>query len=174
MFEQRSEITFRPCFPGLQDLDFTFLETNPFILVNGEPCPLNMRGELDDTATFNNFKKVGNLGYATELGNYAEYSEAPNEEEVLQYARVVIDCATADPDGRKRIFLIGGCIANLTDAFIRIIRALSEKECKLQASRMHIYVRRDGPSSQTGSACMVLERNWKFPLRVCTCTSSDA
>ncbi|KAL6551361.1 ATP-citrate synthase alpha chain protein 2 [Orobanche minor] len=117
---------------------------------------------------------VGNLGYATELGNYAEYSEAPNEEEVLQYARVVIDCATADPDGRKRIFLIGGCIANLTDAFIRIIRALSEKECKLQASRMHIYVRRDGPSSQTGSACMVLERNWKFPLRVCTCTSSDA
>jgi len=31
------------------------------------------------------------LGYASELGNYAEYSGAPNEEEVLQYARVVID-----------------------------------------------------------------------------------
>lgn len=36
-------------------------------------------------------QKVGDLGYASELGNYAEYSGAPNEEEVLQYARVVID-----------------------------------------------------------------------------------
>jgi ATP citrate lyase citrate-binding len=31
------------------------------------------------------------LGYASELGNYAEYSGAPKEEEVLQYARVVLD-----------------------------------------------------------------------------------
>lgn len=31
------------------------------------------------------------MGYAQELGNYAEYSGAPNEEEVLQYARVVLD-----------------------------------------------------------------------------------
>lgn len=37
------------------------------------------------------FLQVGDLGYASELGNYAEYSGAPNEEEVLQYARVVID-----------------------------------------------------------------------------------
>lgn len=35
--------------------------------------------------------QVGDLGYASELGNYAEYSGAPKEEEVLQYARVVID-----------------------------------------------------------------------------------
>lgn len=35
--------------------------------------------------------QVGDLGFASELGNYAEYSGAPNEEEVLQYARVVID-----------------------------------------------------------------------------------
>lgn len=34
---------------------------------------------------------MGDLGFASELGNYAEYSGAPNEEEVLQYARVVID-----------------------------------------------------------------------------------
>lgn len=36
-------------------------------------------------------QQVGDLGFASELGNYAEYSGAPNEEEVLQYARVVID-----------------------------------------------------------------------------------
>lgn len=39
------------------DLDFSFIEMNPFTLVNGEPYPLDMRGELDDTAAFKNFKK---------------------------------------------------------------------------------------------------------------------
>ena len=39
-------------------------------------------------------------------------------------------CATADPDGRKRVLLIGGGIANFTDVaatFNGIIRALREK-----------------------------------------------
>ncbi|KAJ8569780.1 hypothetical protein K7X08_006357 [Anisodus acutangulus] len=200
-----------------QDLDFTFLEMNPFTFVEGKPYPLDMRGELDDTAAFKNFKKwgniefplpfgrvmsatesfihgldektsaslkftvlnpkgriwtmvagggasviyadtVGDLGYASELGNYAEYSGAPNEEEVLQYARVVIDCATANPiDGRKRALVIGGGIANFTDVaatFSGIIRALKEKESKLKAARMHIYVRRGGPNYQKGLAKM--------------------
>ncbi|MCH98906.1 ATP-citrate synthase alpha chain protein 2-like, partial [Trifolium medium] len=98
-------------------------------------------------------KQVGDLGFANELGNYAEYSGAPNEEEVLQYARVVIDCATADPDGQKRALVIGGGIANFTDVaatFSGIIRALKEKESKLKAARMHIYVRRGGPNYQKG------------------------
>lgn len=43
----------------IPDLDFTFLEMNPFTLVNGEPYPLDMRGELDDTAAFKNFRKYG-------------------------------------------------------------------------------------------------------------------
>lgn len=199
-------------FTLFQDLDFTFLEMNPFALVNGKPYPLDMRGELDDTAAFKNFKKwgkiefplpfgrvmsptetfihgldektsaslkftvlnpkgriwtmvagggasviyadtVGDLGFASELGNYAEYSGAPNEEEVLQYARVVIDCATAEPDGQKRALVIGGGIANFTDVaatFNGIIRALKEKEAKLKAARIHIYVRRGGPNYQKG------------------------
>lgn len=211
------------------DLDFTFLEMNPFTLVNGNPYPLDMRGELDDTAAFKNFKKwgdiefplpfgrvmsatetfvhvldektsaslkftvlnpkgriwtmvagggasviyadtVGDLGYASELGNYAEYSGAPKEDEVLQYARVVIDCATANPDGRKRALLIGGGIANFTDVastFNGIIRALREKEAKLKAARMHIYVRRGGPNYQTGLAKMrKLGEEISIPLEV--------
>lgn len=40
-----------------EDLDFSFLEMNPFTLVDGEPYPLDMRGELDDTAAFKNFNK---------------------------------------------------------------------------------------------------------------------
>ncbi|URE38161.1 ATP-grasp domain [Musa troglodytarum] len=180
-----------------QDLDFSFIEMNPFTLVNGEPYPLDMRGELDDTAAFKNFKKwgsiefplpfgrvlsftekfvheldekVGDLGCASELGNYAEYSGAPNEEEVLQYARVVLDCATADPDGRKRALLIGGGIANFTDVaatFNGIIKALKEKESNLKAARMHIYVRRGGPNYQTGLAKMrKLGEELGIPLEV--------
>ncbi|XP_070671769.1 ATP-citrate synthase alpha chain protein 2 isoform X2 [Malus domestica] len=212
-----------------QDLDFSFLEMNPFTLVDGEPYPLDMRGELDDTAAFKNFNKwgsvefplpfgrvlsptetfihsldektsaslkftvlnpkgriwtmvagggasviyadtVGDLGYASELGNYAEYSGAPNEEEVLQYARVVVDCATADPDGRKRALIIGGGIANFTDVaatFSGIIRALREKESKLKAARMHIFVRRGGPNYQTGLAKMrALGEELGVPLEV--------
>ncbi|CAK8532133.1 unnamed protein product [Lathyrus sativus] len=199
-----------------QDLDFTFLEMNPFALVDGKPYPLDMRGELDDTAAFKNFKKwgdiefplpfgrvmsptesfihgldektsaslkftvlnplgriwtmvagggasviyadtVGDLGYAPELGNYAEYSGAPKEDEVLQYARVVIDCATANPDGQKRALVIGGGIANFTDVaatFSGIIQALKEKEQKLKEANMHIYVRRGGPNYQRGLAKM--------------------
>lgn len=44
-------------FGSFADLDFSFLEMNPFTLVNGEPYPLDMRGELDDTAAFKNFNK---------------------------------------------------------------------------------------------------------------------
>ncbi|KHN49066.1 ATP-citrate synthase alpha chain protein 1 [Glycine soja] len=203
-------------FTLFQDLDFTFLEMNPFTLVNGKPYPLDMRGELDDTAAFKNFKKwgniesplpfgrvmstteafihgldektsaslkftvlnpmgriwtmvagggasviyadtVGDLGYAPELGNYAEYSGAPKEDEVLQYARVVIDCATSNPDGQKRALVVGGGIANFTDVaatFSGIIRALKEKEQKLKEAKMHIYVRRGGPNYQKGLAKM--------------------
>lgn len=211
------------------DLDFTFLEMNPFTLLDGKPYPLDMRGELDDTASFKNFQKwgniefpmpfgrvmspaeelihsmdektsaslkltilnpkgriwtmvagggasviyadtVGDLGYASELGNYAEYSGAPNEEEVLYYARVLIDCATANPDGRKRALLIGGGIANFTDVaatFNGIIRALREKESKLKAARFNIYVRRGGPNYQTGLAKMrALSEEIGVPIEV--------
>ncbi|KAB2604169.1 ATP-citrate synthase alpha chain protein 1 [Pyrus ussuriensis x Pyrus communis] len=35
-----------------------FQGMNPFALVDGKPYPLDMRGELDDTAAFKNFKNV--------------------------------------------------------------------------------------------------------------------
>jgi ATP citrate (pro-S)-lyase len=48
-----------------------------------------------------------------------------------------MQCATADPDGRKRALLIGGGIANFTDVaatFNGIIRALREKVCRTNQS----------------------------------------
>ena len=41
-----------------EDLDFTLMEMNPFTLdAKGSPFPLDMRGELDDTAAFKSGKK---------------------------------------------------------------------------------------------------------------------
>lgn len=45
------------------------------------------------------YVQVGDLGYAHELGNYAEYSGAPNEEETLQYARALIDVSLSSAEG---------------------------------------------------------------------------
>ena len=45
------------------------------------------------------------------------------------YAKTVLQCATADPDGRGRALLVGGGIANFTDVavtFKGIIQAMRE------------------------------------------------
>lgn len=57
---------------------------------------------------------VGDLGFAHELGNYGEYSGAPNTAETYAYAKTVLECATSNPDGRGRALLVGGGIANFT------------------------------------------------------------
>jgi ATP citrate (pro-S)-lyase len=64
---------------------------------------------------------VGDLGYAQELGNYGEYSGAPNTAETYSYAKTVLECVTANPDGRGRALLIGGGIANFTGACRQLI-----------------------------------------------------
>ncbi|KAM0965771.1 hypothetical protein FF1_021732 [Malus domestica] len=70
----------------------------------------------------------------------------------------------------KRALIIGGGIANFTDVaatFNGIIRALREKESKLKAARMHIFVRKGGPNYQTGLAKMsALGEELGVPLEV--------
>jgi ATP citrate (pro-S)-lyase len=66
----------RGVFSVFQDLDFSFLEMNPFTLVNGEPYPLDMRGELDDTAAFKNFNKWGNIEFPLPFGRVLSPSES--------------------------------------------------------------------------------------------------
>ncbi|KAL6963064.1 ATP-citrate synthase alpha chain protein 1, partial [Sarracenia purpurea var. burkii] len=58
------------------DLDYTFMEMNPFTLVNGKPYPLDMKGELDDTATFKNFKKWGNIEFPLPFGRVMNATES--------------------------------------------------------------------------------------------------
>ncbi|XP_028116254.1 ATP-citrate synthase alpha chain protein 1-like [Camellia sinensis] len=58
------------------DLDCSFLEMNPFTLVNGEPYPLDMRAELDDTAAFKNFKKWGDIEFPLPFGRVLSPTES--------------------------------------------------------------------------------------------------
>ncbi|GIL78202.1 hypothetical protein Vretimale_7587 [Volvox reticuliferus] len=208
-------------FAVFDDLDCTLLEMNPWTLdAAGQPFPLDMRVELDDTAKYRDAAKwnvggvelefplpfgrvltpaeetisaldeatgaslkftvlnptgrvwlmvagggasviytdtIADLGFAQELGNYGEYSGAPNTSETYQYARTVLDCATSHADGRGRALLIGGGIANFTDVaatFTGIIQALKEKKGALQAAKVRIFVRRGGPNYQKGLALM--------------------
>jgi ATP-citrate lyase beta-subunit len=100
---------------------------------------------------------IADLGYAEELANYGEYSGNPTTSETYAYARTVLDLMTRapDPEGRPKVLIIGGGIANFTDVsktFDGIIQALKEYADCLRAVGVKIYVRRGGPGYQEGLA----------------------
>ncbi|MFX1507157.1 MAG: ATP citrate lyase citrate-binding domain-containing protein [Promethearchaeota archaeon] len=102
---------------------------------------------------------IADMGFAKELGNYGEYSGNPNREHTELYAQTVIDVLTEkpDPQGRPKILLIGGGIANFTDVkatFMGIVAALRKSAEKLRKTNVKIYVRRGGPNEKEGLKLM--------------------
>lgn len=92
---------------------------------------------------------VDHLGMANELGNFGEYGGNPNEEETYNFARTVLQLATANSDDRGRVLLVGGGIANFTDisiTFKGIAHAIREYQEPLKQAKARIYVRRAGPN----------------------------
>ncbi|PWA59985.1 ATP-citrate synthase alpha chain [Artemisia annua] len=118
---------------------------NPFTLVDGKPYPLDMRGELDDTTAFKNFKSAtesfihgldektsASLKF-TVLNPLRLLVEVPVSYMLTQYVShsyilkftvlnpfnvsimLEVNCATTDPDGQKRALVVGGGIANFND-----------------------------------------------------------
>ena len=60
---------------------------------------------------------------------------------------------TPDPQGREKILLIGGAIANFTDVaktFTGIIQAFRQYHENMKAVGVRIYVRRGGPNYEVG------------------------
>jgi ATP citrate (pro-S)-lyase len=96
---------------------------------------------------------ICDLGGASELANYGEYSGAPSEQQTYEYAKTLLNLMTQTkhPDGK--ILIIGGGIANFTNVaatFSGIITALREYQPKLIEHKVSIFVRRAGPNYQEG------------------------
>lgn len=113
---------------------------------------------------------VVDIGFGNELGNYAEYSGNPKEQETYLYARTLLNLVTRNPDGRRRALLVGGGVANFTDVaatFTGIQQALKDFHGKLQGAKVKVFVRRGGPNYKNGLRLMEeLGRELDIPIDV--------
>jgi ATP-citrate lyase beta-subunit len=102
---------------------------------------------------------IVDYGYGKELGNYGEYSGNPSREHTEMYAQTIINLMTKnpDPEGKPKVLLIGGGIANFTDVkatFAGIADAIRNSVDKLKNANVKIYVRRGGPNEKQGLKLM--------------------
>jgi len=98
---------------------------------------------------------IADLAGIEDLANYGEYSGGPTTGETKFYAETLLDLMTRekDPQGRDKIMIIGGAIANFTDVaktFTGIIQAFEEYQEKMKEVGIKIYVRRGGPNYEKG------------------------
>lgn len=98
---------------------------------------------------------IADFGHGKEVAIYGEYSGNPSDDETYEYAKTVLKLMTEEPDpeGRPKVLIVGGGIANFTDVaktFNGINRALREYEEPLKKVGTKIYVRRGGPNYREG------------------------
>jgi ATP-citrate lyase beta-subunit len=98
---------------------------------------------------------IADLIGVDELANYGEYSGNPNTQETRIYTETLLDLMTRapDPQGREKLLIIGGAIANFTDVaktFTGIIQAMREYHERMREVGVRIYVRRGGPNYEVG------------------------
>lgn len=85
---------------------------------------------------------ICDLGGASELANYGEYSGAPSEQQTYEYAKTILNLMTSSPkhpDGK--VLITGGGIANFTN-----VAATFQGECRLLSylglrSKCHLLCR---------------------------------
>lgn len=96
---------------------------------------------------------ICDLGGASELANYGEYSGAPSEQQTYEYAKTILGLMTQVKHPQGKVLITGGGIANFTNVaatFRGIITALVESREKLIEHKISIFVRRAGPNYQEG------------------------
>jgi len=96
---------------------------------------------------------VCEMGGASELANYGEYSGAPSEQQTYEYAKTILSLMTKQKHPQGKVLIIGGGIANFTNVastFKGIVTALQEFQTRLQEHKISIFVRRAGPNYQEG------------------------
>ena len=100
--------------------------------------------------------EYNNLGKGKLIGNYGEYSGAPNADETYEYAKQILSLMLKSA-AEKKVLLIAGGVANFTDVsvtFKGIVRAMEEEMEALKAQNVAIYVRRGGPQQEKGLKIM--------------------
>lgn len=114
--------------------------------------------------------QVVQLGFGDELGNYAEYSGNPKEQETYMYARTLLNLVTRNPDGKRRSLICGGGVANFSDIAATLgglQQALTDFHGKLQMAKVKVFVRRGGPNYKAGLQLMRdLGNNLDIPIEV--------
>ncbi|CAN8072582.1 unnamed protein product [Agarophyton chilense] len=114
--------------------------------------------------------QVVQLGYGDELGNYAEYSGNPKEQETYLYARTLLGLVTRNADGGRRALLCGGGVANFSDIAATLgglQQALTDFHGKLQMAKVKVFVRRGGPNYKAGLQLMRdLGKSLDIPIEV--------
>lgn len=101
--------------------------------------------------------QVVQLGFGDELGNYAEYSGNPKEQETYMYGRNLLNLVTRNPDGGRRALLCGGGVANFSDIAATlggVQQAITDFHGKLQMAKVKVFVRRGGPNYKAGPQLM--------------------
>ncbi|KAG1651335.1 ATP-citrate synthase [Nymphon striatum] len=100
---------------------------------------------------------ICDLGGASELANYGEYSGAPSEQQTYEYAKTILSLMTKEIRPEGKILIIGGGIANFTNVaatFKGIVKALQQYQPQLVEGNISIFVRRAGPNYQEGLRVM--------------------
>jgi len=98
----------RACYKLFVDLDFTLLEMNPFTFdKDGNPVPLDMRGELDDTASFQNMKKWGDITFPPPFGRTLS-AEEKLVKEMDEKTGASLKLTILNPKGRIWTMVAGG------------------------------------------------------------------
>jgi len=98
---------------------------------------------------------IADMAGIDDLANYGEYSGGPTTGETKFYAETILDLMTREKDaqGRDKVMIIGGAIANFTDVaktFTGIIQAFDVYAEKMKEIGIKIYVRRGGPNYEKG------------------------
>ncbi|CAB3370650.1 Hypothetical predicted protein [Cloeon dipterum] len=113
---------------------------------------------------------ICDLGGASELANYGEYSGAPSEQQTYEYAKTILSLMTQQKHPEGKVLIIGGGIANFTNVaatFKGIVTALQEFQARLVEHNVSIFVRRAGPNYQEGLRIMRdVGQNLGIPLFV--------
>ncbi len=91
-----------------RELDFTLLEFNPFTYdADGNPFPLDARGELDDTAAYKSEKKWGELEFPRPFGRKL-YPEEQFIADIDSKSGASLKLTILNPEGRIWTMVAGG------------------------------------------------------------------